>query len=429
MKGLAEHLPPEAEPADQGRLLLVDDSFITIDVVSDLMRDHGWRVETAGSGSEALTILQPFRPEVVVCDLNMPDLDGIEVARRIHDIDPTVPVIMLSSEDRVESILASMHAGVFDFVQKKDCMHTLPPAAGRAANHCRVMRENRRLNDDLVRSHLALERRVEEQTALLAEKMRRTAALETAAAVAPLKKELEIAQQVQTSILPKVIDVQGLDVAAHMLPAAVVGGDYYDVRPLPDGCWIGIGDVSGHGLTAGLLMMMIQSGISALTLQRPDAMPHELLPHLNRMMWENVRERLGRDDFATLCLLRYYRDGRLVHAGAHEDILLCPADGGPCQRIPAPGTWLGGVRDIGKVTHSHTLQLQDGDTVVLFTDGVTEARSSDRAFYGPDRLCDQIELNRRLPVADLHQALLDDLLNWAPAPEDDVTLIVMRHGK
>jgi serine phosphatase RsbU (regulator of sigma subunit) len=409
-----------------GRLLLVDDSFITLEVVTELMEDAGWQVESATSGDEAMTKLAAFVPEVVVCDLNMPDVNGLEVSRRIHDIDPSVAVIMLSSEDRVESVLASMHAGVFDFVQKKDCVHTLPPAAGRAAAHCRVLRDNRRLAQDLLQINQALEQRVEAQTALLEERLRRSAALETAAAVAPLKKELEIAQQIQVSILPRRFEVPGLEVTGHMLPAAVVGGDYYDVRPLPDGCWLGIGDVSGHGLTAGLLMMMIQSGIGALTLQQPQAMPHQLLPHLNRMLWENIRERLGRDDFATLSLLRYFSDGRLIHAGAHEDILLCPAAGGPCQRIGTEGTWLGGVRDISQVTHSQEITLALGDTVVLFTDGITEARNDDRACYGLDRLCAQIELHRALSPARLQAALLADVLAFSPSPEDDVTLVVLR---
>ena len=420
--------PETSAGSSAGRMLLVDDSFITIEVVSELMEEAGWQVETAGSGREALEKIGSFVPEVVVCDLNMPDVDGLEVSRRIHEIDDSVAVIMLSSEDRVESVLASMHAGVFDFVQKKDCVHTLPPAVGRGAAHCRVLRENRKLHDDLLQINSALEERVQAQTALLEERMRRAAALETAAALAPLQKELEIAQQIQVSILPRRFDVPGLEVTGHMIPAAVVGGDYYDVRPLPDGCWMGIGDVSGHGLTAGLLMMMIQSGLSALTSQRPDALPHELLPHLNRMLWENIRERLVRDDFATLTLLRYFTDGRLIHAGAHEDILLCPRDGGPCQRIPSEGTWLGGVRDIARVTHSQTIQLAPGDTVVLFTDGITEARSQEgRAFYGLDRLCALIEEHRQLAPAELQDKVIADVLGWSPTPEDDLTLLVLRH--
>jgi serine phosphatase RsbU (regulator of sigma subunit) len=416
-----------APPRSPGRVLIVDDSFISIEVVSDFMQELGWEVGTAQSGAEALLKMTEFGPEVVVCDLNMPDLDGIEVFRRLNQLDPTVPVIMLSSEDSLESVLATMHAGVFDFVQKKDCMRMLPTAANRAVSHGRIVRENRRLNQDLLRSNEALERRVEEQTALLEERMRRAAALETAAAIAPLRKELEIAQHIQTSILPRNLHVPGLEVAAHMVPAAVVGGDYYDVRPVSGGCWIGIGDVSGHGLTAGLFMMMIQSGISALTLQRPEAMPHEVLPHLNRMLWENVRERLARDDFATLCLLRYLGDGRLIYAGAHEDILVCRGDGSPCERVPAVGTWLGGVRDITRVTTSQTLQLHEGDTVVLFTDGLTEARSSERTMFGVDRLCAAIEARRHLPVDELRTGVLEEVLAWAGSPEDDMTLVVLRY--
>jgi serine phosphatase RsbU (regulator of sigma subunit) len=418
---------PSAGPASPGRLLVVDDSLVTVDVVSDFMMDQGWEVETALSAAQALEKLTAFTPEVVVSDLNMPDLDGLGLFKRIRQVDTTVPVIMLSGEDRLESVLASMHAGVFDFVQKRDCVHTLPAAALRAVAHCRVVRENRRLNDDLMRMNEALERRVQEQTALLEERMRRAAALETAAAVAPLRKELEIAQHIQTSILPKNFDVPGLQISAHMLPAAVVGGDYFDVRPVPDGAWIGVGDVSGHGLTAGLLMLMIQSGISALTLQQPEALPHDILPHLNRLMWENVRERLGRDDFATLCLMRYFRDGRLLHAGAHEDIIVCRASGGPCERIAAPGTWLGGVRDIRRATKTHNVQLSDGDTVVLFTDGITEARAGDRSFYGLDGLCAAIEKNRSLDVNELRESVMRDVLSWSPTPEDDMTLMVMRY--
>jgi serine phosphatase RsbU (regulator of sigma subunit) len=416
--------PRAGEP---GRVLVIDDSALSLEVVSDLLQEQGWQTESALSGTEAIEKMAAFLPDVVVCDLNMPDLHGIEVFRRLQQVDETAPVLMLSSEESLESVLETMHAGVFDFVRKKDCAHTLPAAVTRAITHCRVIRENRRLSDDLMRSNERLEKRVQEQTALLEEKMRRAAALETAAAVAPLKKELEIAQQIQTGILPRDINVPGLEISAQMIPAAVVGGDYYDVRILPDGCWIGIGDVSGHGLTAGLFMMMIQCGVSALTLQRPEALPHEVLPHLNRMLWENVHERMGRQEFATMCLLRYYRDGRLLHAGAHEDIMVCPRGDGPCRRVAALGTWIGGVSDIGRATVPGTIQLDDGDTVILLTDGVAEARNEKHELFGPDRVCDAVERMRHLPVDELRQAVLDEVLRWAPRPEDDISLVVLRY--
>ena len=139
-----------------------------------------------------------------------------------------------------------------------------------------------------------------------------------------LEKEMEIATRIQTSILPRDINVAGLEIAAAMQPATEVGGDYYDVVPVDDGCWIGIGDVAGHGLGTGLMMLMMQSGFSALARKLPDASPRDLLLALNTMLVENVRVRLGQHEHATLTLLRYRRDGSLTFAGAHEEILRAP---------------------------------------------------------------------------------------------------------
>ena len=101
---------------------------------------------------------------------------------------------------------------------------------------------------------------------------------------------MEIAARIQTSILPRDVSVAGLEIAAAMHAATEVGGDYYDVVPVDDGCWLGIGDVAGHGLGTGLVMLMMQSGIGALARKMPDAAPRELLLALNTMLVENVRD-------------------------------------------------------------------------------------------------------------------------------------------
>ena len=129
----------------------------------------------------------------------------------------------------------------------------------------------------------------------------------------------------------------GLEIAAAMHAATEVGGDYYDVVPVDDGCWLGIGDVAGHGLGTGLVMLMMQSGIGALARKMPDAAPRDLLLALNTMLVENVRERLGQREHATLTLIRYRRDGSLTFAGAHEEMLIRRAATGRCERIETPG--------------------------------------------------------------------------------------------
>src|SRR6185312_8425348 len=131
-----------------------------------------------------------------------------------------------------------------------------------------------------------------------------------------LEKEMEIAARIQTSILPRALAVPGLEIAASMRTASEVGGDYYDVVGTADGCWLGIGDVAGHGLGTGLVMLMMQSGFGALARKMPDAGPRDLVLALNAMLVDNVRDRLRQREHATLTLLRYRQDGTLTYAGA-----------------------------------------------------------------------------------------------------------------
>src|SRR3954468_22787898 len=162
------------------------------------------------------------------------------------------------------------------------------------------------------------------------------------------RRDLEIARQIQMSILPHRVDVEGIEVSAGMIPAERIGGDYYDILPVKAGCWIGIGDVAGHGLGAGLIMVMIQSMVMALVRAHEDAAPRDIVCLLNRLLYENIRGRLAQDDHVTFCLMRYRADGSVVFAGAHEEILVWRTTTGRCERICTSGAWLGAIPDIEK---------------------------------------------------------------------------------
>jgi serine phosphatase RsbU (regulator of sigma subunit) len=409
-----------------GKLLLIDDSPLALDTISAFLDDLGWTVLVAQSGAEALRIAAAPDLDAVLADLNMPDMNGIEVFRRLFDLDPLLPVIILSEESAMSQILETVHAGVFDFVHKSDYERMLPAAVTRAVAHRRILRENQQLSQDLVRINEGLERRVAEQARLLEDRLRREAALEREAELAPLRKEVEIARRIQTSILPVQFQVPGLQIAAQMIAASEVGGDYYDVRPTADGCWLGIGDVAGHGLGAGLVMLMIQSGLSSLVLQNPRALPHEILPALNRMLYQNLRLRMGRDDHATLTLFRYFTDGRLAYAGAHEDIVVCN-QAGQMRTIATHGTWVGISEEIGHNVQSQFLELAKNDLVVLYTDGIPEARHEHECF-GLPRLLAEIEKRRTQPVEDILAGVMHTVFDFCTAsPQDDATLLVMRY--
>jgi phosphoserine phosphatase RsbU/P len=242
-----------------------------------------------------------------------------------------------------------------------------------------------------------------------------------------LEREMEIAMRIQTSILPRSFDIHGLDIAARMFPATEVGGDYYDVLRVPGGCWIGIGDVAGHGLTAGLEMMMVQSVISALIRENAGAEPSAHLSVLNQVVYENIRHRLQQDEHITLTLMRYL-NGTLTFAGAHETILVCRAGTGACELIETPGTWLGAMPDISRFTTNTTLDLAPGDLMVLYSDGLTEARNRANKQFSLERVASIAERNRDRSVEEIRDAILADWTEWRDGQEqdDDVSLVVVR---
>jgi phosphoserine phosphatase RsbU/P len=242
-----------------------------------------------------------------------------------------------------------------------------------------------------------------------------------------LEKELEISARIQTSILPRRLDVPGLDVAARMIPASEVGGDYYDVFAVEGGGILAIGDVAGHGLQSGLVMLMVQSAIGALGREDPTAKPKDLVRVLNLVLYDNIRNRLRNDEHVTLTVMRYHRNGRIVFAGAHEDILVLRARTGKVEAIPTLGPWVGAIRDVARTVQDDELVLEDGDVMVLYTDGITEARSASGEMFGMERLTDRIEALGGEPVERIRDAILDDVAHFSRAQEDDVTLLVVRY--
>ena len=242
------------------------------------------------------------------------------------------------------------------------------------------------------------------------------------------RQENDIASRVQASILPGEIDVEGLAISAQMVPAEVVGGDYYDIIPVSNGCWLAIGDVAGHGLAAGVIMLMIQSAVQSLVRLSPQASPRDLVCALNGALYENIRKRMKRDEHVTFCLARYSPDGGLVFAGAHENILIC-RENGACEDIAPSGTWLGAIEDIRQDTPEIALQLGPGDIMLLFSDGVIEADDGQGARFGLPRLRALMVENRERSPQEMRNTIMDAVMRWSGRPDDDMTLLIVRcHG-
>jgi sigma-B regulation protein RsbU (phosphoserine phosphatase) len=147
-------------------------------------------------------------------------------------------------------------------------------------------------------------------------------ARETTAVKRALERELELARRIQTALLPDPVDTGEYRVAGAMLCAEEVGGDFFDVLPKKDHLWLAVGDVSSHGVTPGLVMMMAQSALLALVTRDPGASPNQVVALLNRVLYKNLRERLHDDNHMTLVVLRSAGQGRFEFAGAHLEIAI-----------------------------------------------------------------------------------------------------------
>jgi serine phosphatase RsbU (regulator of sigma subunit) len=246
-----------------------------------------------------------------------------------------------------------------------------------------------------------------------------------------LANEMELAKQIQTAILPRGVTHDDLDIEATMLPADEVGGDYYDMLYAKDGTfWLAIGDVSGHGVTPGLIMMIAQTIHATITTMHPNVSPIEVINMVNERLYHNVQKRLQKDHFMTFTTLKYHGQGRFEYAGAHLDLIVHRQASGACELFDTPGVFLNLLPDISHATQSSEFTLNIGDTLVLYTDGLIEARNPDGELLDMSRFIDIISAHAAKDPAAMRDAILDDVLAWSHQKRaDDMSIMVVRRGK
>ncbi|MCX6552634.1 MAG: SpoIIE family protein phosphatase [Acidobacteria bacterium] len=248
-----------------------------------------------------------------------------------------------------------------------------------------------------------------------------------------LEEEMRLAREIQMSLLPRgPLLVPGLTVSAMCVPAREVGGDYYDILPLPDGRYgLLIADVSGKGMSAALYMAELKGLILSLSQIHPS--PRDLLLNANRLISEHLDSR----SFITMtyavidpaaATMTYARAG-------HTPLMFFPRDGDADRRVQilAPDGMVLGLRiDRGErfealLTES-SLHFGAGDLLVLFTDGISEAMNEHSECFGEPRLASLIEEHAHLPFEELRERILreiDAFVGGAPQ-HDDMTMILLK---
>jgi sigma-B regulation protein RsbU (phosphoserine phosphatase) len=282
--------------------------------------------------------------------------------------------------------------------------------------------------EDLITS---LEDKVNERTAELADANAEISALneQLQAENVRMAAEIEVARKLQQMILPKdeeLKQIPELDITGFMKPTDEVGGDYYDVLRHKGGIKIGIGDVTGHGLESGLIMLMTQTTIRAL-LQHQETDSTKFLSTLNRVIYDNAQRMKSRKTLS-LAMLDYHA-GCISLSGQHEEMIVVRSNG-QIERINTDnlGFPLGLLTNIDEFIGQTQVQLQTGDGVVLYTDGIIEAKNDHRQEYGLDRLCNVLSQHWQQSVDEIRQAVVADVQQHIGESKirDDITLLILK---
>ncbi|MEG5038830.1 MULTISPECIES: AAA family ATPase [unclassified Microcoleus] len=307
-------------------------------------------------------------------------------------------------------------------------VETLKIIAAQAA----ISIENATLYEKLEDYNRTLEQKVEDRTAQLAQANAEILVLNDRLKVENLRMsaELDVTRRLQQMILPQqqeLESIEGLEIAAFMEPADEVGGDYYDVLNYGGKATIGIGDVTGHGLESGVLMIMAQTAIRTLLVHN-ETDPVKLLQTVNQTLFDNV-ERMNCGKNMSLSLLEYRQDNTLRLSGQHEEVIVVRSSG-EVERIDTMdlGFPIALEADIADFIASTEIQLNSGDVVVLYTDGITEAFNMNEDQYGIEPLIEVVALNRGQSAAEIKQAVIDDVRRYIGEQKvfDDITLVVIK---
>lgn len=240
-----------------------------------------------------------------------------------------------------------------------------------------------------------------------------------------MRQELDYAREIQLAMLPEGCPPQGwLDICSLSCPATEVGGDYYDYFPLEGGrLSVVVGDVAGHGMASGLLLAGVRSCLTILATELDQ--PLAVLAKLNHMVQQTARRR-KLVTLAIVVLDPVRRIATVANAG-HPPVLFSNAAG--VSEVALPSLPLGtqldphfGLRE---------LPLEEGDVLLLHSDGLYEGENPLGEPYGLERLAASLaRVPRELDATAVRDALLADFAAFQEgAPQrDDLTFVVVKVG-
>jgi serine phosphatase RsbU (regulator of sigma subunit) len=393
------------------RILIVDDQPANVCLLERMLAEAGYgSLASTMNPYEVCELHRQNRYDLILLDLQMPGMDGFQVMDGLREIetDGYLPVLVITAQPGHK--LRALKAGAKDFVSKP---FDLAEVLMRVHN----MLEVRLLHTEARNYSQELENTVRELEAT-----REILRLKTLEEHKQRDKELALAQETQNSLLPRCLPkFENFHIRAVNTPTRYVGGDFYDFQQLSSGEWMGVlADVSGKGLSAALLSSMV---LGALSVEfRAGIQAPEVLNRMNRLLCDKSLDY----QFVTLFLFLLNPDGQgqFISAG-HNPAYLFRAATGKIEELGSDAFFLGIFADA--TYPARPLQLNRGDILVVYSDGLTEAENRDKEVFGVGRLRTIIKQGASSGSAGIERKLLEAVEEFTEGmPQtDDITFVIV----
>ena len=188
--------------------------------------------------------------------------------------------------------------------------------------------------------------------------------------------------------------------------------------------WITIGDVSGHGVDSGLIMMMAQTSVLSTVNNPGNSKPSDILCSINTVIRENI-SRLGSDHYMTMMALKF-TDVDMTFAGKHQDLIVYRAGVNNTEIVTTEGTWLGIAERNGSFQKDNTVPISEGDIIMLFSDGITEATNKKGEMFGQIRLEQMLDQYADLPTNKILDKIVREVNTFQEEQLDDMTILIVK---
>jgi serine phosphatase RsbU (regulator of sigma subunit) len=369
------------------RIVVIDDNANDLQVTRRFLERRGYDAVPALSGEEGIRLAGQLLPDAIVVDYRMPGMDGFEVTRLLKS-DPqlqTIPVLMLTGSDSSQHIVEGLGAGADDYVTKGSDTEVLV-ARLRALLRVKAYQDQlRRMNQQMTR-------------------------------------DLQIARRVQEALMPeRTFRTPRIEIQSAYIPSEVLSGDFYDYFVQDGLMHLFVADVSGHGLPAAILTSLLKSYIHSEA--SADGSLAEFMSRLNDFLYSVSLP----TQFATAAMFRIDEKGRLVYSNAaHPPFILYRRDEGQSVLMEQPSNLLGAMPNMA--FEEHTITVAPGDTLFVYTDGLTDRVNQKGDFYSIDRVARLLEQSGEDDAGKVYDSIFADIGNFSATEEfkDDIAFVVTR---